>query len=501
MIFNTAVFLYFFLTVYALYIVFGWSKKRGHGMQNTLLLAASYFFYGWWDWLYLGLLILTTAVDWYVGLLIDRTESERKRKILLAVSMIANLTVLFTFKYYNFFMDSFIVLGNNLHAATGASFFKVNPDGLLLNVLLPVGISFYTFQSMSYTIDVYRRLLKAEKSLHDFALFVSFFPQLVAGPIERAPDLLPQVKAPRLVTFEHVWAGIWYCLAGFFMKVVVADHLSEYVDIVFLDPVTYRLNPALAGGHSPGSVIIATIAFVFQVYCDFAGYSNIARGTASMMGFRLTENFAYPWFSTNPAQFYERWHMTFYRWLRDYVYYPLGGSRVSLLYQYRNVAVVFLVSGIWHGANWTYVIWGVANGIFLIVYLVLARHVAPVLPERVRAFLPDWTKKTIGLLLTTGSFTFGGLFFRAYDFAQAKLLLRSLFGLDRVVQQHNVEAMTGSVLKFIIPVLILDYVRFKFGDGWILHQRAWLQASAFLILFLWIILGGIFGKSVIYFAF
>lgn len=507
MIFNSAVFLYFAIIVLFAYHVTG-KLPRGRRWQNLFLLAASYFFYGWWDWLYLGLIVLSTFIDYFASRAIASTTTKSRRKLFLTISMVSNLGILFIFKYFDFFSESAVVALNTLHSLTGMELFHISENSVLLHVLLPVGISFYTFQTMSYTIDVYRGEIEAERDPLDFALFVCFFPQLVAGPIERAKDLLGQMKVERSVGSFEIRAGLWHLLVGYFMKVSVADHLSDLVDMVYLpSPAAYSENPALAAGNGGAHVALATIAFTFQVYCDFAGYSNIARGIAFLMGFRLVENFNAPEVARTPADLYNRWHMSLNRWFIDYLYIPLGGSRLGAVQQYRNIFLVFVVSGLWHGANWTFVTWGVVNGLFLVGYLVTSRNILPALASRGIRFpaLPEIIRWPLQSTLTFLSFCFAALFFRSYDMSHASMLLADLFQNWTTAAVHGAPDLmdyTGRVFALLLPVLLLDIARTYYkGEHWILHRPAGFQASVYLVLFYFILWKGVFGKSVIYFAF
>lgn len=343
MLFNSWVFVLFALVVYALYYFLP------HRAQNRMLLVASYVFYGAWDERFLLLLLLSTAVDYGLGLLLERTEDPAARKRLVTISVIVNLAILGFFKYFNFFIGSMETLLTRL-GMPGTEF--------RLHIVLPVGISFYTFQSMAYTIDVYRKKIRAERSFLDFALFVAFFPQLVAGPIERAGNLIPQLTRPRVINRKCIVEGLWLVLLGFFKKIVVADNLATVVDAAFAQPET------------PGGLVclFAMYAFTIQGYCDFAGYSDIARGTAKLMGVDLMVNFNMPLIARNPSDFWRRWHISLSFWFRDYLYIPLGGNKLGNFRTYFNLTAVFVLSGLWHGATWTYVIWGFYNGFLTSVH-------------------------------------------------------------------------------------------------------------------------------------
>ena len=342
MLFNSFAYALFLPTVYLLY----WAlQERPLRFQNGLLLAANYLFYGWWDYRFLLLLFANCIVDYLTALWLERETSPRGRRFVLLVSLVANLGVLGFFKYYGFFLDSFVRL---------LQLFGLQPNVHVLRVILPVGVSFYTFQSLSYTIDVYRRRLRPTRDLLAFLTFHSFFPQLVAGPIERAADLLPQVLRRRTFDVEEAKDGVRQMLWGLFKKVVIADRLGVHVDHVFRSYASLGGLDLLAG----------TFFFAIQIYCDFSGYTDIAIGTARLFGFRLTRNFAYPYFSRNMAEFWHRWHITLSTWFRDYVYIPLGGNRGTKWFAVRNVILTFVISGLWHGANWTFVAWGLLNGLY-----------------------------------------------------------------------------------------------------------------------------------------
>ncbi len=342
MLFNSIEFLYFLPIVFILYW-FVFNKKLAN--QNILILLSSYVFYGWWNWRFLGLIFLSTVLDYYVGIYLGKESNEKKRKLLLFCSMSFNLGMLGFFKYFNFFIDSWV----DLMGLLGYSYTST----WTLNIILPVGISFYTFQTMSYTIDVYRNNLTPTKNFISFASFVSFFPQLVAGPIERATNLLPQILNKREFLYKKAAQGCRLILWGIFKKVVVADSLAPTVDTVFTNYQT------LDGG----TLLMGAILFAFQIYCDFSGYSDIAIGISKLFGFELMSNFKFPYFSRNIGEFWRRWHISLSTWFRDYVYIPLGGSKFGKWKSLRNIFVIFLVSGFWHGANWTFIFWGLIHAL------------------------------------------------------------------------------------------------------------------------------------------
>ena len=333
MFFNSLDFAVFFPIVFVLY----WILAKNLVSRNVLILASSYIFYGWWDWRFLFLIIISSLVDFYVGKKLFSTENKSKRKQLLFISLFVNLGFLFYFKYTNFFIDTFVesfrLFGKELEVST-------------LNIILPVGISFYTFQTLSYTIDIYRKQLKPTKDALSFFAFVAFFPQLVAGPIERASHLLPQFYKTYKFNYDQVKSGLLLIAFGLFKKMVIADRLAILVNQVYNNPSDYYGE----------DVIIATVFFAFQIYCDFSGYSDIAIGIARTMGFDLMKNFDSPYMSKSITEFWRRWHISLSTWFRDYVYIPLGGSRGGKYKRYLNLFLVFLISGLWHGAAMTFVI-------------------------------------------------------------------------------------------------------------------------------------------------
>ncbi len=337
MLFNSIDFAIFLPIIFVLY---WFVTNKNLKLQNTLIVLSSYIFYGWWDWRFLSLIIFSTIVDYLIGISLSKQENQNKRKILLWTSILVNLGFLGFFKYYNFFLDNFI---------TAFSFFGTEINANSLNIILPVGISFYTFQTLSYTIDVYKRKLEPTYDFIAFSAFVSFFPQLVAGPIERATNLLPQFYKKRHFDYSKAVDGMRQILWGLFKKIVIADNCAHYANIIFNNSSEY----------SGSTLVLGAIFFTFQIYGDFSGYSDIAIGTSRLFGFNLKQNFAFPYFSRDIAEFWRRWHMSLSTWFRDYLYIPLGGSRVGTWNKIRNVFIIFLVSGFWHGANWTFIIWGV----------------------------------------------------------------------------------------------------------------------------------------------
>ena len=362
MLFNSLEYLIFLPCVLFLY------HSLPFRAQNGLLLAASYLFYGWWDWRFLLLMQFSTCCDYFLSHALGRAEAPKARKAMLALSIGMNLAALGFFKYYNFFAESL---------AEGLRVLGFHPSIAALKVILPVGISFYTFQSMGYIADVYRRQVRPIQGIFSYALFVSYFPQLMAGPIERFGNLYPQLSRPRSVDRRMVSEGAYLILWGMFKKVFIADNLAEIANYGFAN--LHAMNFAMA--------LAAMYAFAFQIYCDFSGYTDIARGSSLLLGVRLRLNFDFPYFSTNPSEFWQRWHISLSTWLRDYLYIPLGGNRGGPRKTNRNLLLTMLLGGLWHGANWTFMAWGCYQGLLLILFRVLKERVNVQLPRAVGAFL------------------------------------------------------------------------------------------------------------------
>jgi D-alanyl-lipoteichoic acid acyltransferase DltB (MBOAT superfamily) len=352
MLFHSIEFAIFTPVVFILYWFF---TNKNLKRQNALLLIASYVFYGWWDWRFLSLIAVSSLVDYCVGIGLSRAERQNTRKALLLISICVNIGLLGFFKYFNFFAQSF---------ADAFTLFGASIEPARLNFILPVGISFYTFQTLSYSIDLYKRKLQPTTDILAFFSFVSFFPQLVAGPIERATKLLPQFCKSRTFEYDKAVDGTRQILWGLFKKLVIADNCAVYADKIFANPSDY----------SGSTLLLGAIFFAFQIYGDFSGYSDIAIGTARLFGFKLMRNFAFPYFSRDVAEFWRRWHISLSTWFRDYVYIPLGGSRCTTLMKIRNTLVLFLVSGFWHGANWTFIAWGALNALYFLPLLLTNRN-------------------------------------------------------------------------------------------------------------------------------
>jgi D-alanyl-lipoteichoic acid acyltransferase DltB (MBOAT superfamily) len=389
-LFNSIDFAIFLPIVFILY----WFVSNNNlKLQNLLIVAASYVFYGWWDWRFLSLIIFSTIVDYTVGRMLGSAVGSFKRKALLWTSILVNLGFLGFFKYYNFFLDNF---------TAAFSFFGSEISASSLQIVLPVGISFYTFQTLSYTIDVYRKKLEPTHDIISFAAFVSFFPQLVAGPIERATNLLPQFYSRRTFEYSKAVDGLRQILWGLFKKIVIADNCAMFANQIFD-------NSAELNGST---LVLGALFFTFQIYGDFSGYSDIAIGTARLFGFNLMQNFAFPYFSRDIAEFWRRWHISLSTWFRDYLYIPLGGSRGGTSMKIRNTFIIFIVSGFWHGANWTFIVWGALNALYFLPLLLTNnnRNHLGIVSEG--SLLPT-VKEIFQMLTTFGLTVVAWIFFRA----------------------------------------------------------------------------------------
>ena len=417
MLFNSVI---FFIFLAAVLPVFYFLKTQRH--KTLWLLLASYVFYGYWDWRFCSLLLFSTVVDYYLGLKIYQTQEKKKRLLLLRLSLLANLGILGVFKYFNFFIDSFQeILGG----------FGYSGDYLHLNILLPVGISFYTFQTLSYTLDIYRGKLKPTHNFLSFALFVSFFPQLVAGPIERAKTLLPQLEKFVKPTKTQLNDGVALIVLGLFKKVMIGDTAGRYVDHIFSD----------LGIYPSVEILVALVLFSIQIYADFSGYSHIARGVAKLLGIELMKNFNQPYFARNITEFWHRWHISLSTWLRDYLYISLGGNRIGKSRMYGNLMLTMLLGGLWHGASWNFVIWGGLHGLFLAV------HKWKMGDKKISTQVSRWPRFGNTFLLVT----FTWLFFRATTFAQTQLFFSKMW-------HWETSAFTADYLKILFSFLAVTYV-------------------------------------------
>lgn len=404
MLFNSLDFAVFLPIVFVLY---WFVTNKNLNLQNTFLVVASYVFYGWWDYRFLALIIFSSLVDYTIGLKLEKEKKQAHRKVLLWSSIFVNLGFLGFFKYYNFFVDNFV---------SAFSLFGQNIQPNTLNIILPVGISFYTFQTLSYTIDVYKQRLKPTKDLVSFLAFVSFFPQLVAGPIERATNLLPQFYKKREFHYSNAVNGCKQILWGLFKKVVIADSCAEYANEIFNN----------SGDYSGSTLFLGAIFFTFQIYGDFSGYSDIAIGTARLFGFNLKQNFAFPYFSRDIAEFWRRWHISLSTWFRDYLYIPIGGSRGSLWHKIRNTFIIFIVSGFWHGANWTFIVWGFLNALYFLPLLLSKRNRNHLNVVAQNHLLPSF-KEFLSMLFTFLLTVVAWVFFRAETITHAFSYLEDMF--------------------------------------------------------------------------
>tara|TARA_B110000037_G_C17055493_1_gene479590 strand:+ start:2 stop:1435 length:1434 start_codon:yes stop_codon:yes gene_type:complete len=432
MLFNSLDFAIFLPIVFILY---WFVTNKNLKLQNFLIVAASYLFYGWWDWRFLSLIIFSTIVDYTIGLKINTQENQTKRKALLWASIIVNLGFLGFFKYYNFFLDNFV---------SAFSFFGTPINAQGLNIILPVGISFYTFQTLSYSIDVYKRKLEPTKDFVAFTAFVSFFPQLVAGPIERASNLLPQFYKSRVFRSKPALDGVKQIVWGFFMKLVIADNCASYANQIFNDYESYSWS----------SLFIGALMFTFQIYGDFAGYSNIAIGVSRLFGFNLKQNFAFPYFSRDIAEFWRRWHISLSTWFRDYLYIPLGGSRVSNVKKVRNTFIIFMVSGFWHGANWTFVFWGLLNAIYFLPLLLLKKNRTYLGVIGNNSF--PQLNEIFGMIITFLLTVLAWVFFRAANITEAYGIIKNILTLQ---QGNRIDIPVTIVLILVTFILIEWYGR------------------------------------------
>jgi len=469
MLFNSVQFIYFFPIVLLLYFL------SPYKWRWLVLLISSYYFYMSWNVDYVFLILFTTIISYGSAIQIEKSETKKTKKIYLAFSVIASLAVLFFYKYFNF-------IGSSLNDVFGSfnSAFEVP----YLKLLLPVGISFYTFQTLSYTIDVYRGDIKTEKHFGIYALYVSFFPQLVAGPIERSTRLLPQFRKKHYLTFDNVVKGLKWVIFGFFMKLVIADRLSLYVDSVYNN--VYQ--------HSGLTFILATFLFAFQIFGDFAGYSSIAIGVARIMGYDLMTNFKRPYFATSISDFWHRWHISLSTWFKDYFYIPMGGSRVGVSRWYLNLFLTFLVSGLWHGANWTFVIWGALNGIYIVVENIFKLQVKK---KQKISFYNRIMRTLIVFILVD----FAWIFFRANNVTEAIYVINHIFDFSKEVFYDNKIFFYGIIGLTILFVhdLIVENTSDSVLENSKVNYKSVLYFAFLICLILFI---GVFnGGQFIYFQF
>lgn len=411
-----------------------WLCKHSVTKQNTLLLIASYVFYACWDWRFLFLLVFSTGLDFFSGAKIFNAKTSTQKKYWLYISVVINVGFLAVFKYYNFFANELVEL---------LQLFGLTITLSSLQIILPVGISFYTFHGLSYVLDIYKNKIKPEKNFITYSLFVSFFPLLVAGPIERATHLLPQLTVARKFNYSLAVDGLRQIFWGLFAKVVIADTCANFANYAFEQS---NINGSTA--------FLGAVFFAFQIYGDFAGYSNIALGTAKLLGIELLQNFSFPYFSRNIAEFWKRWHISLSSWFKDYLYIPLGGNANGKLKTIRNVFIVFLVSGFWHGANYTFIVWGALHGLFFVALLVTNKHKTHKTIVAPQSLLPT-LKEAIQILTTFGLVVFAWVFFRANNLHHALTYLQiifneSLFSFPKFKIESSLVVATGLVLFFLL---------------------------------------------------
>jgi len=451
MLFNSIDFAVFLPIVFVLYWFVFKNNQRG---QNILLLVASYIFYGWWDWRFLGLILFSTIVDYYVGIRLGKEEREPQRKLILLVSILVNFGFLGYFKYANFFLENFVSV---------FSFLGQEISARSLNIVLPVGISFYTFQTLSYSIDVYKNKLEPSRDFLAYSAYVSFFPQLVAGPIERATRLLPQFLTKREFNYQKAVDGLRQILWGLFKKVVIADSCALFANQIFDGVADY----------SGSTILLGAVFFAFQIYGDFSGYSDIAIGVARLFGFDLMKNFAFPYFSRDIAEFWRRWHISLTTWFRDYLYIPLGGSRTGTWKTIRNIFIIFLVSGLWHGANWTFIAWGVLNAVYFLPLILLNKNRTNLEIVGKERYLPT-VKELFSIGFTFGLTVFAWIFFRAENLDHLSVILSKVFSLS----VFSIPIFFGRLKAFwtllwVVFFVIIEWIGRKnthalenFGEKW-----------------------------------
>lgn len=436
MLFNSFDFAIFLPVVFILY---WFATFKNIKYQNFLIVIASYVFYGCWDWRFLSLILFSTIVDYSIGLLLYKEKKKKKRIILLWTSIVINLGFLGFFKYYNFFLDNFIM---------AFSLFGSDIKSSSLHIILPVGISFYTFQTLSYTIDVYKRRLEPTKDFIAFSAFVSFFPQLVAGPIERASNLLPQFYKKRCFDNSRAIHGLYLIIWGLFKKIVIADSCAIYANEIFSK---YETMNSL-------SLLMGAIYFAFQIYGDFSGYSDIAIGTSKLFGIDLKRNFAFPYFSRDIAEFWRRWHISLSTWFRDYLYIPLGGSRGSKLLSFRNIFIIFIVSGFWHGANWNFILWGILNALYFTPLFLTNKNRNNIDIVAKGKKLPSFYE-FISMALTFFLVVIGWIFFRANSVSIAFNYIKKLFSFnfENGLQYLSIERYAPELIILILWFVIIEW--------------------------------------------
>jgi alginate O-acetyltransferase complex protein AlgI len=432
MLFNSIDFVIFLVIVFTAYWLV---SDKNLKLQNVLIVMVSYVFYGWWNWRFLSLIFFSTIIDYSIGVLLKSESNNKKRKLFLWISIIMNLGFLGLFKYYNFFLDNFI---------SAFSLFGMKMNLSSLNIILPVGISFYTFQTLSYTIDVYKRKLEPTKDFFAFSAFVSFFPQLVAGPIERATNLLPQFYKKRTFDYSKAVDGLRQILWGLVKKVVIADNCAEYANLIFNNSEDY----------SGSTLVLGAIFFAFQIYGDFSGYSDIAIGTSRLFGFNLSQNFNFPYFSRDIGEFWRRWHISLSTWFRDYLYIPLGGSRGGNWVKIRNTFIIFIVSGFWHGASWTFIVWGILNAMYFLPLLLTNNNRNYLTIIGCGNKIPN-LKEFLLMLITFSLVVFAWIFFRANNIEHAFSYVSKIFSSTLFTIPAFIGMSRACILLILLTIFIL----------------------------------------------
>lgn len=448
MAFNSFEFAVFLPIVFIVYWFLSFKKKP---IQNLVLLLASYLFYAFWDWRFLGLIFGSSILDYALALFITKNKTKSSKRLLVGTSIAVNLGLLGFFKYFNFFIESF----QEVFTLFGSSI-----GGSTLDIILPVGISFYTFQTLSYTIDVYRGKMEAQRNPFSFLVYVSFFPQLVAGPIERATNLIPQFQRERTFQYDQAREGMQQILWGLFKKIVVADNCA------------YRANEIFDNyaGFTSWDLVMGAIFFSFQIYGDFSGYSDISIGTSKLFGINLKKNFSFPYFSRDIAEFWRRWHISLTAWFRDYVYIPLGGNRVSKWRQVFNVSIVFLISGFWHGANWTFLAWGLFNAILFIPILLFNLNRKHIEPIKYKGILHSI--RNFALVITTYFLVINGwIIFRSKTLTDAAKYIAKMY--DRLFHFEFYSGYWNDILWFIFIMLCFEWFNRKKDFGLQLSRTIW----------------------------
>jgi alginate O-acetyltransferase complex protein AlgI len=478
MYFNSIDFAIFFPLVFILYWVF---FKNNRNARNIFLISASYFFYSYWDWRFLSLIIISSLVDYIVGKRLFLQDNRKKRKLLLIVSIVVNFGFLGFFKYFNFFVDNFVAT---------FTFFGLQPEPHTLNIILPVGISFYTFQTLSYTIDIYHSKIEPTNDALSFFAFVSFFPQLVAGPIERAKQLLPQFEKAKNLDYEKLRYGILLIASGLFKKILLADRLAIYINRVYGDIDQVNGLPAM----------FAVLFFAFQLYFDFSGYSEIAKGSAKMLDFDLMDNFRRPYLASSFTDFWKRWHISLSTWFRDYLYVPLGGNRINSRRTIINILIVFALSGLWHGASWNFIIWGILNALFLILFDKLIFKIKSKKPIQVTLFR----------IFVFSSWAISLIFFRGQTFQDAISMFKRL-GFNNAEELFNFGFSVSEfyfTICLLVIIILYEIIQEKTENlyGWFTSRKKIVRWSLYLTMVILIIFFGAYGEGMsdnqfIYFQF